>query len=126
MMVFQGLRHPAPFSDDLEPVDKPYKRVSMDEAKQGTSREWDFHDYESDSPAWLHINETTEMGKISRRLTTPLCLSFVSDSADSKRRYLYYSPLVLVLLCLPAHTVESCRKRLMIKKKLIYTAFYRL
>lgn len=42
MMVFQGLRHPAPFSDDLEPVDKPYKRVSMDEATQGTSREWDF------------------------------------------------------------------------------------
>lgn len=42
MMVFQGLRHPAPFSDDLEPVDKPYKRVSMDEATLGTSREWDF------------------------------------------------------------------------------------
>lgn len=41
-MVFQGLRHPAPFSDDLEPADKPYKRVSMDEAKQGTAREWDF------------------------------------------------------------------------------------
>lgn len=40
MMFFQGLRHPAPFSDNLEPVDKPYKRVSMDEAKQGTSREW--------------------------------------------------------------------------------------
>ncbi|TWW72692.1 choline-phosphate cytidylyltransferase A [Takifugu flavidus] len=32
-----GLRHPAPFSDDLEPTDKPYKRVSMDEAKRGTS-----------------------------------------------------------------------------------------
>lgn len=42
MIVSQGLRQPAPFSDDLEPVDKPYKRVSMDEAKQGTSREWDF------------------------------------------------------------------------------------
>lgn len=42
IMFFQGLRHPAPFSDDLEPVDKPYKRVSMDEAKQGTSREWHF------------------------------------------------------------------------------------
>lgn len=41
-MVFQGLRHPAPFSDDLEPANKPYKRVSMDEAKRGTSREWDF------------------------------------------------------------------------------------
>lgn len=60
--------------------------------------------YESDSPAWLHINGTTETGKISRRLTTPLCLSFVSDSADSKRRYLYYSPLLLVLLCLPTHS----------------------
>lgn len=38
--LFQGLRHPAPFADELEPADsKAYKRVSMEEAKRGTPRE---------------------------------------------------------------------------------------
>ncbi|KAF3699203.1 Choline-phosphate cytidylyltransferase A [Channa argus] len=32
-----GLKHPAPFADELEPADdKPYKRVTMDEALKGT------------------------------------------------------------------------------------------
>ncbi|NP_001281132.1 choline-phosphate cytidylyltransferase A [Cynoglossus semilaevis] len=32
-----GLKHPAPFADELEPADmKPYERVSMEEAKRGT------------------------------------------------------------------------------------------
>uniref|UniRef100_A0A3Q3W7W5 choline-phosphate cytidylyltransferase n=1 Tax=Mola mola TaxID=94237 RepID=A0A3Q3W7W5_MOLML len=31
-----GLRHPAPFADELEPDNKPYKRVNMEEAKRGT------------------------------------------------------------------------------------------
>uniref|UniRef100_A0AAZ1Y1A2 choline-phosphate cytidylyltransferase n=1 Tax=Oreochromis aureus TaxID=47969 RepID=A0AAZ1Y1A2_OREAU len=35
-----GLRHPAPFADELEPADsKAYKRVSMEEAKRGTPPE---------------------------------------------------------------------------------------
>ncbi|KAJ0011735.1 hypothetical protein NQD34_012709 [Periophthalmus magnuspinnatus] len=35
-----GLKHPAPFADELEPADKkPYARVTMDEAKRGTPRE---------------------------------------------------------------------------------------
>ncbi|XP_026230841.1 phosphate cytidylyltransferase 1, choline, alpha a isoform X2 [Anabas testudineus] len=32
-----GLKHPAPFADELEPAEgKPYKRVSMEEAQRGT------------------------------------------------------------------------------------------
>lgn len=38
MCVFQGLTDPAPFADQLEPATTPYKRVSMDEARQGTPR----------------------------------------------------------------------------------------
>uniref|UniRef100_A0A3B3ZGX9 choline-phosphate cytidylyltransferase n=1 Tax=Periophthalmus magnuspinnatus TaxID=409849 RepID=A0A3B3ZGX9_9GOBI len=37
---FTGLKHPAPFADELEPADKkPYARVTMDEAKRGTPPE---------------------------------------------------------------------------------------
>lgn len=144
-VVFQGLRHPAPFSDDLEPVDKPYKRVNMDEAKQGTSREWDFQKtpncphvstkyrygcllkqgtrIEMPHVLWIRFISLAAYqwdhrdGKISRRLTAAVFFSFVSDSAASKRVYLHSSPLLLVLLCLPAHTAESCRKRFTIRKK---------
>ena len=40
LLGLQGLKHPAPFADELEPADgKPYERVSMDEAKRGTPGE---------------------------------------------------------------------------------------
>lgn len=80
MMVFQGLRHPAPFSDELEPVEKPYKRVSMDEAKQGTSSEWDFQK----NPTYGCILEKVP------KLQCHICshMFFVTDSADGKRHYL--------------------------------------
>lgn len=34
-----GLKHPAPFADELVPADKPYERVNMEEAKRGTPPE---------------------------------------------------------------------------------------
>lgn len=40
LFVLQGLKHPAPFADELKSDDRPYKRVNMEDAKRGTPREW--------------------------------------------------------------------------------------
>lgn len=101
-MVFQGLRHPAPFSDDLEPADKPYKRVSMDEAKRGTSCEWDF------PKSSLSTNHPPPpqpiVGFFEIILTFPWC--------HFKRRYQNRSATIIMKLFHLQHIKETKREKI--------------